>query len=157
MSEINVTVNGNVATEPKHVIGASGKPRTTFRLASTARKRQPDGSYADGATSFLNVTCFDTLALNTAASVHVGQPVVVTGTLTVRDWESGERTGSDADLVVRTVGHDLRWGRASFVKPERARAVEAAPGSGPEAVGGPSVPPSDREVPVGELRHESAA
>jgi single-strand DNA-binding protein len=89
--------------------------------------------------------------------VHVGQPVVVTGTLTVRDWESGERTGSDADLVVRTIGHDLRWGRASFVKPERARPVEAAPGSGPEAVGERAVPSSDREVPVGELRHESAA
>jgi len=117
MSEISVTVSGNVATEPKHVVGSTGKPRTTFRLASTERKRQPDGSWDDGATSYVNVTCFDTLAMNAAACVLKGQPVVVTGVLTVRDWEAEGRKGREVDLVVRTLGHDLRWGRATFTKP----------------------------------------
>lgn len=119
MGEMSVTVSGNVATDPKHVIGSTGKPRTTFRLATTARKRQPDGSYADGLTSFLNVACFDTLALNAAASLVKGQPVVITGILTMRDWEADGRTGREADLVVRTLGHDLRWGRATFSRPPR--------------------------------------
>lgn len=121
MSEINITVNGNVATDPKHIVGISGKPRTTFRLASTARKRQGDGTYADGPTSFLNVTCFDILAINAAACVTKGQPVVVTGVLTVRDWEADGRSGREADLVARTLGHDLRWGQATFARSERSR------------------------------------
>ena len=119
MGEMSVNVSGNVATDPKHVVGSTGKPRTTFRLATTARKRQPDGSYADGPTSFLNVACFDTLALNAAASLLKGQPVVITGVLTMRDWEADGRTGREADLVVRTLGHDLRWGRATFSRPPR--------------------------------------
>lgn len=126
MSEMSVTVSGNVATEPKHVIGSTGKPRTTFRLAATARKRQGDGSYVDGATSFVNVTCFDTLALNAAACVLKGQPVVITGALTMRDWEADGRTGREADLVARTLGHDLRWGRATFARPPRDWTPEPA-------------------------------
>ena len=133
MSEINITVNGNVATDPKHIVGISGKPRTTFRLASNARKRQGDGSYVDGPTSFLNVTCFDILAINAAACVLKGHPVVVTGVLTVRDWEADGRSGREADLVARTLGHDLRWGQAAFARPDRSRTSEPATAHEPAA------------------------
>ena len=143
MAEISVSVSGNVATEPKHVVGSSGKPRTTFRLASTTRKRQPDGSYADGPTSFLNVACFDTLALNAAASLLKGQPVVITGVLTMRDWEADGRTGREADLVVRTLGHDLRWGRATFSRPPLDWAAQPVNEADAQAV------PAADPVPVG--------
>lgn len=145
MGEISVSVSGNVATEPKHVVGSTGKPRTTFRLATTARKRQPDGSFADGATSFLNVACFDTLALNAAASLLKGQPVVITGAMTVREWEMDGRTGREVDLVVRTLGHDLRWGRATFSRPPRDWTPETANDAGAEIA-----PPAASQVPVGE-------
>jgi len=145
MSEISITVNGNVATDPKHVVGVSGKPRTTFRLASTARKRQGDGSYVDGATSFLNVTCFDTLAINAAACVAKGHPVVVTGTLTVRDWEADGRSGREADLVARTLGHDLRWGQAAFARPARSRTSEPAAVFEPPVFEPPVFEPAARE------------
>lgn len=133
MTSMSITVNGNVATDPQHVVGSSGKPRTTFRLASTERKRQPDGSYADGATSFVNVTCFDTLAINAAACVVKGQPVVITGALTMREWEANGRKGNEADLVVRTLGHDLRWGRAVFTRPPRGWAQPAPAVASPGA------------------------
>jgi len=86
-------------------------------LASTERKRRPDGGWADSPTSFVNVTCCDTLALNAAACVLKGQPVVVRGSLTVREWEVDGRKGKEVDLVARTLGHDLRWGRATFARP----------------------------------------
>lgn len=133
MSAMSVTVSGNVATEPQHVVGSTGKPRTTFRLASTERKRRPDGSWADGPTSFVNVTCFDTLALNAAACVLKGQPVVISGSLTVREWEVDGRKGKEVDLVVRTLGHDLRWGRATFARPPRDWAPSPAEADGREA------------------------
>lgn len=127
MNEMVTTVAGNVATEPKHVIGAGGKPRTSFRLATSSWTRQGDGSFADGPTSFLSITCFDALALNVAACVSKGQPVVVTGSLTVREYEADGHVSRSVDMVVRQIGHDLRLGQASFTR--RTRAATSASGS----------------------------
>ncbi len=120
MSKLTVPVWGNVASEPMHVVGPNGTPRTTFRLAHTARKRQPDGSYANGVTSFFNVTCFGYVALNVAASVHRGDPVVLFGEMAVREWSEGTRSGREVDLVALHIGLNLRWGRARFERPSRA-------------------------------------
>jgi single-strand DNA-binding protein len=120
VNKLTITVWGNVATEPMHVVGAGGRPRTTFRLASTPRKKRDDGSYGDGVTSFFSVTCFGHLAVNVAASVHKGDPVVLFADLTIREWQAdGGRSGKDADLVAHHVGPDLRWGRATFERAAR--------------------------------------
>ena len=121
MSKLTVSVWGNVTSEPMHVVGASGTPRTTFRLAHTARKRLPDGSYGNGATSFFNVTCFGYVAVNVAASVHKGDPVVLLGEMAVREWSDGGRSGREVDLVALHIGPNLRWGRARFERPARGR------------------------------------
>ncbi len=132
MNEMVTTVAGNVATDVKHVVGQGGKPRTSFRLATASFTRQADGSYADGPTSFLNVTCFDTLAINVAACVSKGQPIVVTGTLTVREYEVDGRPGRSVDMVVRHLGHDLRLGQSAFTRQQRRQPepVSAAPVAG---------------------------
>jgi single-strand DNA-binding protein len=143
VNKLTITVWGNVATEPMHVVGPGGRPRTTFRLASTPRKRQEDGSYSDGTTSFFNVTCFGHLAVNVAASVHKGEPLVLFADLTIREWQAdGGRSGKDADLVAHHVGPDLRWGRATFERPARpVRPDDGAAEQQPPAsdVAGPSV------------------
>jgi single-strand DNA-binding protein len=128
VNKLTITVWGNVATEPMHVVGPGGRPRTTFRLASTPRKRHEDGSYVDGATSFFNVTCFGYLAVNVAASVHKGEPVVLFADLTIREWQAeGGRSGKDADLVASHVGPDLRWGRAHFERAARPPRQDGEP------------------------------
>ncbi|HEX8497579.1 MAG TPA: single-stranded DNA-binding protein [Actinomycetales bacterium] len=129
------TVAGNVATEPKHVIGAGGKPRTSFRLATSSWTRQADGSFADGPTSFLSITCFDTLAVNVAACVTKGQPVVVTGSLTVREYEADGRTTRSVDMVVRQLGHDLRLGQGSFTRRARSGGSGSVEQAGEQAGG----------------------
>lgn len=126
MSKLTVPVWGNVASEPMHVVGPNGTPRTTFRLAHTARKRQPDGSYANGVTSFFNVTCFGYVALNVAASVHRGDPVVLFGEMVVREWSEGTRSGREVDLIALHIGPNLRWGRARFERPSRAGSDDQA-------------------------------
>jgi single-strand DNA-binding protein len=120
VSKLTVPVWGNVASEPMHVVGPNGIPRTTFRLAHTARRRQPDGSYTNGVTSFFNVTCFGYVALNVAASVHRGDPVVLFGEMAVREWSEGSRSGREVDVVAMHIGLNLRWGRARFERPARA-------------------------------------
>jgi single-strand DNA-binding protein len=141
--KLTITVWGNVATEPMHVVSPSGKPRTTFRLASTPRSKREDGSYGDGTTSFFNVTCFGYVAVNVAASVHKGDPVVLFGDLTVREWQAdGGRAGKDVDLVAQHIGPNLRWGRATFERPPRPARAGDVPRDdrGPDGDGPSSVP-----------------
>ncbi|HET8616057.1 MAG TPA: single-stranded DNA-binding protein [Actinomycetales bacterium] len=139
---MTLTVWGNVATQPMHVVGPSGTPRTTFRLAHTPRHKKQDGSYGDGPTSFFNVTCFGYLAVNAAASLSKGTPVVLVGDLTVREWQAGDgRQGRDVDLVAAQIGPNLRWGRAVFERPARAPRPfddQARAGEGLDTSGGAS-------------------
>lgn len=157
MSKLTVSVWGNVTSEPMHVVGASGTPRTTFRLAHTARKRLPDGSYGNGATSFFNVTCFGYVALNVAASVHKGDPVVLFGEMTVREWSDGGRSGREVDIVALHLGPNLRWGRARFERPSRGRSSNES--AGDAGTGARPQPPAtpDGRTSSGVTQPEQAA
>lgn len=149
MSKLTVTVWGNVATEPMHVVSGNGMPRTSFRLASTPRRRRDDGSYGDGPTSFFSVTCFGHMAVNVADSVHKGEPVVLQGEMTVREWQTENgRSGKDVDLVALHIGPDLRWGRTRFMRAPR-RSDEAG-------VAGQQTPVEQPSGP-GELRPAGGA
>lgn len=142
-NEIITTVRGNVATDPDHQVSESGVPRTKFRIASTRRRWDKEiGQYVDSGTSWINVTCWRGLAVNTAVSLRKGQPVVIQGRLSVRDWEDGERRGTSVDLDAVCVGHDLTRGTATF-----GRAQAMAP-DGPST---DSPPPVERVPGVGEV------
>jgi single-strand DNA-binding protein len=126
MSETFVTLWGNIATDPKHMATSAGTPLTKFRLACTPSRRDPaTGEFTDGATSFYTVTCWRDLGVNAAASLYKGQPVVVHGRQTVRDWETDERKGTEVAIDATSVGHDLRWGQATYTKVRRNRMVVA--------------------------------
>ncbi|GAB3678364.1 single-stranded DNA-binding protein [Angustibacter aerolatus] len=120
MNEITTTVFGNVATEPRHAITPAGVARTSFRVASTAVRfdRELQG-WVDTSTTWLTVVCWRGLALNVAQSVTKGQPVVVHGTLTRRDWDHDGQSGVDLEVEAVSVGHDLRRGSSQFAKVSR--------------------------------------
>lgn len=145
MNEIWVTICGNVVDEPRHRPTARGT-LTGFRLASSSWVKGEQG-WGSGPTSFFDVTCFNRLADNVAASVTKGQPVIVSGRLQVRDWNNGERTGRTAEIVANHVGHDLGLGTSMFRKAVRASAdAEVAGPAGPVATEpvahpGPSLAP----------------
>ncbi len=57
MNEGRVTVSGNVVTELRHVETQDGVHITSFRLASTPRRRdRRTQQWVDGATSYYTVT-----------------------------------------------------------------------------------------------------
>lgn len=72
---------------------------------------------------------FRALGEHVAASVRRGQRVVVLGTLAIKRWEAGEKSGTDAEIDALAVGHDLAFGTTVFTgtsRPrEEARPVEA--------------------------------
>lgn len=114
MSE-HITVRGFVATEPTTRTTGSGLAVGNFRLASTDRRfDREQQAWVDGATNWFTVNMFRQLSTNVAASLSKGQPVLVTGRLKVRPWQSEERSGTSVEIEAETIGHDLALGTAFF-------------------------------------------
>lgn len=143
MNETYVTMIGNAVEDPVRRTTQSGTPFVTFRMASTVRRRRPDGEYEDAGTSFVSVMAFRQLARNIADSVSKGQPLVVNGRLRVNRWRTEERSGVSVEIDANSVGHDLSRGVSKFTKvlplrrdhgsnPARVPGEDRWPGAGPD-------------------------
>lgn len=123
----SITLTGLVATAPRHIVTSEGLPITSFRLASTQRRfDRSKERWIDGETNWYTVTAFRQLAINAAGSVGKGDRILVTGRLRIREWENGERTGTNIDVEADAIGHDLSWGSSVFTRSiTSSAAVEA--------------------------------
>nr|WP_064455278.1 single-stranded DNA-binding protein [Streptomyces sp. NBRC 109436] len=142
MNESWVTVVGNAATRPDFWETAAGVAVARFRLAATVRRwdRGRD-AWVDAYTSFYTVWAWRSLAANVAGSVSLGEPLVVHGTLRVREraWDrEGERPlrGDGGDR-----GEAALRGAAGF--------PGAGGGPGPAAGAAPDGPGAPGEGPGG--------
>ena len=141
-----VTVVGWAATTPREITGRV--PFTSFRIATTPRYYDNSrGAWTDGHTEWLTVKVFRDVALNVAASVKKGEPVVVHGRLRTEEWESENGPRSGLVLEASALGHDLTRGRALFVRTVHAVPVEEA-GDAPAAGTGGEDPWATDGVPA---------
>ncbi|MEU0570605.1 single-stranded DNA-binding protein [Nonomuraea sp. NPDC005983] len=126
MNDIQITLTGNVAAEPRQYTFEDGAKVTSLRVLTTHRyydKRT--GQWADGEKVCFAVRCWRSLGDNVAHSVRIGQPIVVSGKLRIREFgPEGDRRFMP-EVEASAVGHDLRWGTGVFTKPERAGAAAA--------------------------------
>ena len=146
-----ITVTGLVATNPRHITTNEGLAITSFRLASNQRRfDRGQNAWVDGDTNWYTVTAFRQLGVHVASSIEKGQRVIVAGRVRIRDWESGEKSGTSIEIDAESIGHDLTWGRATFT-----RSVIAAKSddSGSE---GSSAPSNDAEADGDGLVVESS-
>lgn len=133
MNETQVTLHGNVVTVPVERIGRTGKVYLTFRVATTPRKRNADGQYVDGHTSYYSVIAFDALAANAATVLKKGNPVIIHGTLDQKEYvDAAGQTRSGGEITARHIGHDLAWGRGVFERVSRAAALGLDPTADPD-------------------------
>jgi single-strand DNA-binding protein len=123
MLDTYVTIIGTVLNTPEwRKIEKNDALVATFRVASHPRRYdRHNDQWVDAPNLRIKVTCWRRLAEGVSASLIVGDPVVVYGRITSRDWttEQGEPRLSyevDADVV----GHDLSRGQARF---QRRRAA----------------------------------
>lgn len=111
----HITLTGVVATPPRHITTGEGLAITSFRLASTRRVYdRASGSWVERDTNWYTVTAFRSLAVNAADSIVKGDRIIVTGRLRLRDWSSGERSGTTVEVEADAIGHDLCWGTTRF-------------------------------------------
>lgn len=128
MSDL-IAVTGNLTSPPTRQSVSGGVTMVTFGLASTER-RFDNGTWTDVHTNFYNVSVFRKLGEHAYASLEKGQRVIVAGKLKVRHWEASGRTGTSVDLEASSIGPDLMFGVATFVKDGRAAEVEGRSADG---------------------------
>jgi single-strand DNA-binding protein len=58
-----------------------------------------------------------------AGSLVKGDPVLVHGRVSMRDWATETKSGRSVEVVADHIGHDLRFGTSAFKRPGRAPAV----------------------------------
>lgn len=116
--ETSLTVVGNLTADPELRYTTSGTPMAGFTVASTPRTfDRGSGQWTDGDPLFLRCTAWRQLAEHTAASLHRGTRVVVTGRLRQRSFTTaaGEaRTVVEVD--VEEVGPSLRYATTLVTK-----------------------------------------
>jgi single-strand DNA-binding protein len=137
MADNNITLVGNLTREPELRFTAGGKGVTSFGLA-VSRRYQVNGEWQEK-TSFFNVSAWDQLGENAAASLNKGSRVIVNGRIETREYETkeGEKRTS-VDIVADDIGPSLRWATATVERTQRASADGGSTGgaSRPASGGG---------------------
>ena len=121
-----VTFEGRLGANPDLIITPSGKTIVEFTVAVNER-RQVDGRWEDGDTTWHRVKAFRQLGENIADSLTQGDRVIVHGTITTDTWTdtgSGEKR-SVQKVIADLVGPSLRFSSARIVKPTEDRTQEA--------------------------------
>lgn len=117
MNETTMTLVGNLVDDPELRHTSSNIPFANFRVASTSRRFDRElATYVDTQTVYMTVTAWRGLALNVAASLRKGNPVVVQGRYTQRESKQNEQLRVFHGLDALAVGPDLSRGVTSFAK-----------------------------------------
>ncbi|WP_410177205.1 single-stranded DNA-binding protein [Streptomyces nigrescens] len=150
-----VTLVGNAATAVEHRLTAAGVTVARFRLAATSRRwDKAQERWTDGETSFYTVRSWRGLADNVAASVAVGEPLIVQGRLRLREGEQPPEKGGQrwfsAEVDAVAIGHDLTRGTAAFRRVLRAlrTGADGPPAPAQQSTPAPEPSPAQRPTPA---------
>lgn len=107
MNNSVITISGNLVSDAKPGLTSSNVPFTKLRVASTERKRSPQGSWEDGETTYIDVVCWRRLSEG-ASTLKKGQRVIAFGRLRANNWTKADGTKVydyeiDADDVASSV------------------------------------------------------
>lgn len=112
-----MTFRGFVATDIKTSTTTTGVGTASFRLGSTARRfDRPTNTWVDTHTNWFTVQGYRQLAGNMGCSIKKGQRVIVVGRLKLRTWEKDGRIHFAHEIDAESVGHDLMWGSANYIR-----------------------------------------
>lgn len=149
-----ITITGNLVNTP--VLRVYGTQEfAKFRLAHNHSYRDAStGEWMDKGTTFIEVTCWRSLAVNVCESIGKGSAVIVTGRLKSSEWEREidgrveKRTSFEIEAT--NVGPDLMRGatqatdvKRPAVQAQEHRAVDEALGSATSHVTAADASPFD--------------
>jgi single-strand DNA-binding protein len=120
MNGIEIPFVGNLTREPEIRFTTGGRAVTSTGVA-VSRRYQQNGEWQEQ-TVFLDLVIWASLGENVAASLSKGTRVVGVGRLDQRSWEdeNGNKR-SKMEVIVDSIGPDLRWAKADVEKIARDR------------------------------------
>jgi single-strand DNA-binding protein len=122
-----ITINGNVVDDVKLKTTESGHARLSVRVASTERRRdRASGEWVDGKQLFLNVIFWREFAENVAVSVKKGDPILVHGKISSRQYVLAEENRITYEVEADSFGLDLARGVAKFERRRRGMSGSVA-------------------------------
>jgi single-strand DNA-binding protein len=125
--DVTVTLSGFVATTPTLFRSQSGNDFTSFRIAQTRRYLDRErGEWVDGRTLWFTVKAWKHVARNVALSLHKGDPVVVTGRLSLDEWDGPDGLRTSLVVEATALGPDLTLGEARFARTVHRREDDGA-------------------------------
>ena len=98
-------VTGNLVRDPELKFTNNGKAVCSVAVADNYRPNKE----AEEEVTYVKLVIWGTLAENVANSMHKGQRVLAEGRLRERTWEGEHGTRREMELIVDSMGPDLRW------------------------------------------------
>lgn len=120
--DTQITVVGNLTSDPEMRFTQSGAAVANFTVASTPRSyNKQTQQWEDGEALFLRCSVWRQLAENVAESLTKGMRVIVQGNLRQRSYQTkeGEKRTS-YELDVQEVGPSLTFAKAHVQRNDRA-------------------------------------
>lgn len=121
-----VTLTGTLVRDVELRFTPNGMALAKGRVACNDRKKGPDGSWVDGDTCFLDLTWFKAAA-EAAVDLVKGNRIVVSGRLTMREWQDdGGNKRTAYEVLVSDVGRLVMPNARPAVRPAAAWEEDAA-------------------------------
>jgi len=149
-----ITIVGNITRDPELRFTTGGKGIASFGLACN-RRWQQNGEWQEK-VSFFNVTAWDTLGENAAASFTKGDRVIVTGRLEQREYETKEGEKRNVvEIVADEIGASIKWATVTVQRTERtSQGGGARKGGGRQPTGEPVYGDEEPFADLGAHRFE---
>lgn len=141
--EIQITVIGNLTSDPELRFTPAGKAVANFTVASTPRFMR-EGKWEDGEPVFMRCAIWNQPAEHVVESARRGSRVMVTGRLKQRSYETKEgEKRTVVEMDVDELGLSTKFATVSVNRVERSGGASAVPaedpwGSAPPAHAGTS-------------------
>ncbi|MSS45317.1 single-stranded DNA-binding protein [Cutibacterium sp. WCA-380-WT-3A] len=131
-----ITIVGNLTSDPDMRFTSNGTPVANFTVASTPSQYDKQrGEWVNGETMFLGCSVWGQAAENVAESLYKGTRVMVQGNLKARTWQDrGGNRRTSYEIDVNEIGPSLRFARVS--QPQ----LNAPSGTKPQDSGRPKQP-----------------
>jgi single-strand DNA-binding protein len=117
-NEAFFAVTGFIATQPISGKTRGGTPTLWMRVGWTPRViDRKTGEWTDQLTSFVSVTCYRKVAENGAVCLRRGDPIMLKGTLQVREYadQAGAKRTA-VEVVADNLSHDMSRGISNYSK-----------------------------------------
>lgn len=120
LGDATITFTGNLTADPELRFTASGQAVANFSVAVTGRTKNAAGEWKDGNVTFFRCAAWRSLAEHIDESLHKGDRVTVTGTISSRPYEHQGEKRLSWDVECDDLGLSLRFAGARVLAPARA-------------------------------------